>query len=419
MKLVIKNINKLVQTEETTRKWVAGSDMKTINYLEDAFIEIENGLISNFGTMEQWNGIDDWNNTQIIDAEDGMVFPSYCDSHTHLVHASTREDEWIERIKGTSYKEIADNGGGILNSAKKLQETSFEDLLNQAKDRLKKVIQSGTGAIEIKSGYGLTLESELKILRVIKELKNSSPVTIKATLLAAHALPLEFKGRKDEYLDLIIDKLLPIVEQEGLADYIDIFCEEGYFSVSDLNRLLIAGKKHGLQAKTHVNQFTSLGGVKASVENGALSVDHLEIMSDQDMESLQGSSCMATFLPSCSFFLGIPYGPARELINKGLPIALASDYNPGSSPNWNMNLVTSLACIKMNLTPEEAINASTINSAYAMGISDKLGSIAIGKKANLFITKPMPSYGFMQYSFGENNIENIILNGKILNPNNE
>lgn len=419
MKLVIKNINKLVQTEETTRKWVAGSDMKTINYLEDAFIEIENGLISNFGTMEQWNGIDDWNNTQIIDAEDGMVFPSYCDSHTHLVHASTREDEWIERIKGTSYKEIADNGGGILNSAKKLQETSFEDLLNQAKDRLKKVIESGTGAIEIKSGYGLTLESELKILRVIKELKNSSPVTIKATLLAAHALPLEFKGRKDEYLDLIIDKLLPIVEQEGLADYIDIFCEEGYFSVSDLNRLLIAGKKHGLQAKTHVNQFTSLGGVKASVENGALSVDHLEIMSDQDMESLQGSSCMATFLPSCSFFLGIPYGPARELINKGLPVALASDYNPGSSPNWNMNLVTSLACIKMNLTPEEAINASTINSAYAMGISDKLGSIAIGKKANLFITKPMPSYGFMQYSFGENNIENIILNGKILNPNNE
>ena len=419
MKLVIKNINKLVQTEETTRKWVAGSDMKTINYLEDAFIEIENGLISNFGTMEQWNGIDDWNNTQIIDAEDGMVFPSYCDSHTHLVHASTREDEWIERIKGTSYKEIADNGGGILNSAKKLQETSFEDLLNQAKDRLKKVIQSGTGAIEIKSGYGLTLESELKILRVIKELKNSSPVTIKATLLAAHALPLEFKDRKDEYLDLIIYKLLPIVEQEGLADYIDIFCEEGYFSVSDLNRLLIAGKKHGLQAKTHVNQFTSLGGVKASVENGALSVDHLEIMSDQDMESLQGSSCMATFLPSCSFFLGIPYGPARELINKGLPLALASDYNPGSSPNWNMNLVTSLACIKMNLTPEEAINASTINSAYAMGISDKLGSIAIGKKANLFITKPMPSYGFMQYSFGENNIENIILNGKILNPNNE
>jgi imidazolonepropionase len=419
MKLVIKNINKLVQTEETTRKWVAGSDMKTINYLEDAFIEIENGLISNFGTMEQWNGIDDWNNTQIIDAEDGMVFPSYCDSHTHLVHASTREDEWIERIKGTSYKEIADNGGGILNSAKKLQETSFEDLLKQANDRLKKVIESGTGAIEIKSGYGLTLESELKILRVIKELKNSSPVTIKATLLAAHALPLEFKGRKDEYLDLIIDKLLPIVEQEGLADYIDVFCEEGYFSVSDLNRLLIAGKKHGLQAKTHVNQFTSLGGVKASVENGALSVDHLEIMSDQDMESLQGSSCMATFLPSCSFFLGIPYGPARELINKGLPLALASDYNPGSSPNWNMNLVTSLACIKMNLTPEEAINASTINSAYAMGISDKLGSIAIGKKANLFITKPMPSYGFMQYSFGENNIENIILNGKILNPNNE
>lgn len=419
MKLVIKNINKLVQTEETTRKWVAGSDMKTINFLEDAFIEIENGLISNFGTMDQWNGIDDWNNTQIVDAEDGMVFPSYCDSHTHLVHASTRESEWIERIKGTSYKEIAENGGGILNSAKKLQETSFEDLLNQAKDRLEKVIRSGTGAIEIKSGYGLTLESELKMLRVIKELKKSSPITIKATLLAAHALPTEFKGRKDDYLDLIIDEMLPIVEKEGLADYIDIFCEEGYFSVSDLNKLLIAGKKHGLQAKTHVNQFTTQGGVKASIENGALSVDHLEIMSDEDMESLQNSSCIATFLPSCSFFLGIPYGPARELINKGLPVALASDYNPGSSPNWNMNLVTSLACIKMNLTPEEAINASTINSAYAMGLSNELGSIAIGKKANLFITKPMPSYGFMQYSFGENNIEKIILNGNILNLNNE
>jgi imidazolonepropionase len=419
MKLVIKNISKLVQTEKNPRKWVAGSEMGQINCLEDAFIEIENGLISNFGTMEQWSGIDDWNNTQIIDAAEGMVFPSYCDSHTHLVHASTREGEWIERINGKSYKEIADNGGGILNSAKKLQETSLEDLVKQAKNRLQKVIESGTGAIEIKSGYGLTIDSELKMLRVIKELKKTSPVIIKATLLAAHAIPIEYKDKKDDYLDLIINELLPIVAKEKLADYIDIFCEEGYFSVSDLNKLLIAGKKYGLQAKTHVNQFTTLGGVKASIENGALSVDHLEIMSKEDMESLQNTSCIATFLPSCSFFLGIPYGPAKELINKGLPIALASDYNPGSSPNWNMNLVSSLACIKMNLTPEEAINASTINSAYAMGISNEVGSIAIGKKANLFITKPMPSYGYMQYSFGENNIEKIILNGKILNPNNE
>jgi imidazolonepropionase len=419
MKLVIKNISKLVQTEKNPRKWVAGSEMGQINCLEDAFIEIEKGLISNFGTMEQWSGIDDWNNTQIIDAAEGMVFPSYCDSHTHLVHASTREGEWIERINGKSYKEIADNGGGILNSAKKLQETTLEDLVKQAKNRLQKVIESGTGAIEIKSGYGLTIDSELKMLRVIKELKKTSPVIIKATLLAAHAIPIEYKDKKDDYLDLIINELLPIVAKEKLADYIDIFCEEGYFSVSDLNKLLIAGKKYGLQAKTHVNQFTTLGGVKASIENGALSVDHLEIMSKEDMESLQNTSCIATFLPSCSFFLGIPYGPAKELINKGLPIALASDYNPGSSPNWNMNLVSSLACIKMNLTPEEAINASTINSAYAMGISNEVGSIAIGKKANLFITKPMPSYGYMQYSFGENNIEKIILNGKILNPNNE
>lgn len=419
MKLVIKNISKLVQTEKNPRKWVTGSEMGQINCLEDAFIEIENGLISNFGTMEQWSGIDDWNNTQIIDAAEGMVFPSYCDSHTHLVHASTREGEWIERIKGKSYKEIADNGGGILNSAKKLQETSFEDLVKQAKNRLQKVIESGTGAIEIKSGYGLTVDSELKMLRVIKELKKTSPIIIKATLLAAHAIPLEYQDKKDDYLDLIIDELLPIVAKEKLADYIDIFCEEGYFSVSDLNRLLIAGKKYGLQAKTHVNQFSTLGGVKASIENGALSVDHLEIMSKEDMESLQNTSCIATFLPSCSFFLGIPYGPARELIDKGLAVALASDYNPGSSPNWNMNLVNSLACIKMNLTPEEAINASTINSAYAMGISNEVGSIAIGKKANLFITKPIPTYGYMQYSFGENNIENIILNGKILNSSNE
>ena len=415
MNVLFKNIKELIQVRETAIDFLSGKEMNVLPTITNAFLLIKDGLISDFGLMENCPDIE----IKTIDATGKMILPSWCDSHTHIVFAGNRETEFVDRINGLSYKEIADNGGGILNSAKKLQETSFEDLLNQANDRLKKVIESGTGAIEIKSGYGLTLESELKILRVIKELKNSSPVTIKATLLAAHALPLEFKGRKDEYLDLIIDKLLPIVEQEGLADYIDIFCEEGYFSVSDLNRLLIAGKKHGLQAKTHVNQFTTLGGVKASVENGALSVDHLEIMSDQDMESLQGSSCMATFLPSCSFFLGIPYGPARELINKGLPLALASDYNPGSSPNWNMNLVTSLACIKMNLTPEEAINASTINSAYAMGISDKLGSIAIGKKANLFITKPMPSYGFMQYSFGENNIENIILNGKILNPNNE
>jgi imidazolonepropionase len=419
MKLVIKNINKLVQTEETARKWVAGLEMKTVNYLEDAFVEIEQGHISNFGTMEQWKGIEDWNNTQIIDAENGMVFPSFCDSHTHLVHASTRESEWIERIKGKSYKEIAENGGGILNSAKKLQQTSFEDLLKQAKDRLQKVIKSGTGAIEIKSGYGLTIEAELKMLRVIKELKKTSPVTIKATLLAAHALPVEYKDKKEEYIDLIINELLPIVAKEELADYIDIFCEEGYFSVDDLNRILQAGNKYALKAKTHVNQFTTLGGVKASIDNGALSVDHLEIMSDEDINSLVDSNCMATLLPSCSFFLGIPYGPARKLIDKGLPLALATDYNPGSSPNWNMQLVTSLACIKMNMTPEEAINASTINSAYAMGVSKQLGSIAKGKKANLFITKPMPSYGFMQYSFGENNIEKVILNGKIINSNNE
>ena len=413
MKTVIKNISEIVQVEHQIRKWVSGSEMSKIDTIKDGFIEIQDGVITAFGSMDQWTGIDDWNNTEIIDANGGMVFPSYCDSHTHLVFAGNREKEWEQRIKGASYEDIAKNGGGILNSAKKLQETSEDELLEKALQRAKEVMKMGTGAIEIKSGYGLTTEAELKMLRVIKRLKKLSPLTIKATFLGAHAIPQEYKTNKSAYLDLIIDEMLPQIAQEQLAEYIDIFCEEGYFSVEDTERLLEAAQSYGLIPKTHVNQFTIQGGVKASVKYKALSVDHLEIMNDEDIEALIGSECMPTLLPSCSFFLGIPYGPAKKLMEIDLPVALATDYNPGSSPSGNMNFVASLGCIKMGMTPEEVINATTINTAYAMGLSQELGSIAVGKKANLFITKPISSYAFIPYSFGHQYIDKIIINGKI------
>ncbi|MGB2279043.1 MAG: imidazolonepropionase [Flavobacteriales bacterium] len=413
MKTVIKNISELVQVEHQIRKWVSGSEMSKIDTIKDGFIEIQDGIITAFGSMDQWTGIDDWNNTEIIDANGGMVFPSYCDSHTHLVFAGNRENEWEQRIKGASYEDIAKNGGGILNSAKKLQETSEDELLEKALQRAKKVMKMGTGAIEIKSGYGLTTEAELKMLRVIKRLKKLSPLTIKATFLGAHAIPQEYKTNKSAYLDLIIDEMLPQIAQEQLAEYIDIFCEEGYFSVEDTERLLEAAQSYGLIPKTHVNQFTILGGVKASVKYKALSVDHLEIMNNEDIEALKGSECMPTLLPSCSFFLGIPYGPAKKLMENDLPVALATDYNPGSSPSGNMNFVASLGCIRMGMTPEEVINATTINTAYAMGLSQELGSIAVGKKANLFITKPITSYAFIPYSFGHQYIDKIIINGKL------
>ena len=413
MKIVIKNIAELIQTESTPKKWVAGADMKNISTIKDAFVEIENGIITGFGSMNNWSGIDNWSNTEIIDAEGGMIFPTFCDSHTHLVFAASREEEFVDRIKGLSYQEIAKKGGGILNSAEKLQNASEDELFESALARLNEVIKMGTGAIEIKSGYGLTLESELKILRVIKRLKEASDVTIKATFLGAHALPKEFKDNKDGYMDLVIDEMLPKIAKENLADYVDIFCEKGYFTLEDTKRLLEAANKFGIKAKTHVNQFNAIGGVKASVDLGALSVDHLEQMNPEDFDVLLGSNCMPTILPSCSFFLGIPYSPARKMIAKGLPIALASDFNPGSSPSGNMNFVASLGCIKLKMTPEEVINASTINSAYAMGVEKELGSIAIGKKANLFITKPISSYAYLAYSFGENIIEKVILNGKL------
>ena len=413
MKTVIKNIAELIQTEDFPRKWVAGSDMKNLNTIKNAFVEVENGIITAFGSMDDWTGIDDWNNTKIIDAEEGMVFPTYCDSHTHLVFAASREGEFVDRINGLTYEEIAKRGGGILNSAEKLQNTTEDELYNDALVRLNELVKMGTGAIEIKSGYGLTLEAELKMLRVIKRLKESSDVTIKATFLGAHALPKEYKGKKDAYMDLVINEMLPKVAEEKLANYVDIFCEDGYFTVEDTKRLLEAANKFGISAKTHVNQFNAIGGVKASVDLDALSVDHLEEMVEEDFIALKDSDCMPTILPSCSFFLGIPYSPAKEMIKRGLPVALATDYNPGSSPSGNMNFVASLGCVQMKMTPEEVINATTINTAYAMGIEKELGSICIGKKANLFITKPIPSYAYLPYSFGHNVIDRVMINGKL------
>ena len=412
MKLLIKNITELIQSEEKARKWVAGKEMKNIDTIKDAFIEIENGIITKFGNMNNWTGINDWNNTEIIDAEGGMVFPTYCDSHTHLVFAASREDEFVGRINGLTYQEIAKKGGGIINSATKLQNTDENKLYDDALSRLNKIIKMGTGAVEIKSGYGLTIESELKMLKVIKQLKENSNATIKSTFLAAHALPKKFKNDKNGYMDLVINEMLPEVAKENLADYVDIFCEKGYFDINDTKRLLNAANKFGMKAKTHVNQFNALGGVKVSVDAGALSVDHLENMNKEDFDALLGSNCMPTLLPSCSFFLGISYSPARKMIDTGLPIALATDFNPGSSPSGNMNFVASLGCIKLNMTPEEVINATTINSAYAMGVERELGSIAIGKKANFFITEPIPSYSYLTYNFGDNVINKVFLNGK-------
>ena len=411
MKVIIKNIAELVQVEERIQEKVSGADMKNLDTIKDAFLCMEDGLITDFGTMENLAGIDDWNNTEVIDAEGGMVFPSWVDSHSHLVFGGTREGEFVDRINGLSYAEIANRGGGILNSAKKLDNTTEDELYESASSRLVELIKMGTGALEIKSGYGLSTETELKMLRVIKRLKENFPITIKATFLGAHALPLAYKNDKEGYLKLIEEEMLPLVAKENLAEYVDIFCEKGYFSVADMERVVNAGKKYGLIPKVHVNQFNIIGGIPSAVKLGALSVDHLEVVNQEDIDALKGTLTMPTMLPSCSFFLKIPYGPARNMIDQGLPICLASDFNPGSTPSGNMNFVVSLACIHMNMNPEEAINAATINGAYAMGVSKTEGSIAKGKKGNIFITKKIPSYSFIPYSFGHNCIERVFING--------
>ena len=401
----------LLQIRPLTTQKVSGPQMKELPSLENAWLLLEDDVIHSFGNMSE---IPNFQDIKTLDCSGKTVLPSWCDSHTHLVYAGNREQEFVDRINGLSYQEIAASGGGIVNSAKKLQATTQTALFAQSEKRLQEVIQQGTGAIEIKSGYGLTTQAEMKMLRVAKQLGEKYNITVKTTFLGAHAIPQEFKGNKDGYLDLVCGEMMEKISSENLADYVDVFCEKGYFSVADTNRVLKAGKKQGLIAKTHVNQFTAMGGVAVSVKNDALSVDHLEVLNKQDITALQKSQTMPVALPLCSYFLSIPYTPGREIIDAGLPLALASDYNPGSSPSGNMNFVVATACIKMKLSPEEAINAATINGAYAMGLSESHGSITKGKKANLIITKEIPSYGFLPYAFGSNNIDQVILNGTLV-----
>ena len=409
MKLLFTNIKELLQVRETSVLKLSGKEMNILPTIKNAWLLVEDDIISNYGKMDDLSEI---SVDKTIDLTGKMVLPSWCDSHTHIVYAGNREQEFGQRISGLSYEEIANNGGGILNSAKTLQNTSEQELYEQSAKRLEEVIEQGTGAVEIKSGYGLTKDAELKMLRVIKKLKENYNLPIKATFLGAHALPLEYKNRKDEYIDHVIEEILPAVAEENLAEYIDIFCEQGYFSVEDTNKLLKAASNFNLRPKIHVNQFNAIGGVQAGVDNNALSVDHLEDMRTEDIQALNNSETMPVALPGCSHFLSIPYTPARMIIDAGLPLALATDFNPGSAPSGNMNLVVSLACIKMKMTPEEAINAATINGAYAMDLSEKVGSITKGKLANLIITKVIPSYTFIPYAFGSNPIEAIYLNGK-------
>lgn len=411
MTTIIKNIKYLYQIEEGSerKKLVAGVDMAQVPFIENAWIVIENDIIHSFGKMTE---LTDNHFNKEIDASDCLVLPAWCDSHTHLVFAAPREKEFVDRIKGKSYEEIARNGGGILNSAAKLRLMDESELYNQSYQRLQRVIVQGTGAIEIKSGYGLTLEAELKMLRVIRKLKENSAVSIKASFLAAHAYPVEYKEDKAAYIKLIIDEMLPKVAAEGLADYMDVFCEQGFFSVEDTERLLEAGLKYGLKPKIHANQLHYSGGVQVGVKHKAVSVDHLECVGEAEIEALKSGSTMPTLLPAAAFFLGIQYQPARKIIDAGLPVCLASDYNPGSCPSGNMNLLTTIACTQLKMTPEEAINAITINGAAAMELENELGTIAVGKKANLIITKPMNSLDYIPYDFGNNPVKTIIINGK-------
>jgi imidazolonepropionase len=410
MTTLIINIKELLQVRETFITKVSGAEMAILPTIKNAFLVIKDNLIADFGSMDNFPKI---NADKTIDATGKMILPSWCDSHTHIVYAGNREQEFVDRINGLTYEEIANRGGGILNSAKKLNESSEEEIYNQSKNRLEEVMRLGTGAVEIKSGYGLTVDGELKMLRVIQRLAQNYPITIKATFLGAHAFPLEYKENHQGYIDVIINQMLPEIAKNKLADFIDAFCETGYFTVEETEQIMEAGIRFGLKPKIHVNQFNSIGGIQTGIKYNALSVDHLEVMTTEDINALKNTKTMPVALPSCSYFLSIPYTPAREMITAGLPLALATDYNPGSTPSGNMNFVVATACIKMKMTPEEAINAATINGAYAMGISETHGSITIGKKANLIITKPIPSYYQLPYAFGSNLIDAVLIEGKI------
>jgi len=411
MTTIITNIKELLQVRNKNIEQVSGPEMKILPTIKNAFLILKDDKIFDFGEMGNLPLLKADKN---IDATDKIVLPCWCDSHTHIVYAGNRENEFVDRINGLTYEEIAINGGGILNSAVKLQNTSKDDLFEQASKRLEEIMKLGTGAVEIKSGYGLTFDAEIKMLRVIKKLSELYPIQIKATFLGAHAFPKKFKKNKEAYVDLICDKMIPFIAKEKLAEFIDVFCETGYFTTEQTERILKTGKEYKLIPKIHVNQFTSIGGVQVGIKFNALSIDHLEIMTDQDIEDLKSSTTMPVALPTCSYFLSIPYTPARKIIDNNLPLALASDYNPGSTPSGNMNFVVSTACIKMKMTPEEAINAATINGAYAMNLSKTHGSISKGKKANIILTKPIPSYNYIPYAFGSNLIDKVMIDGKFI-----
>lgn len=409
--MLITNIKALVGVHPKEKDFLRGSELNQLPVLENAWLLLEDGLIKDFGLMANLNT--QYTNVKTINAEDRFVFPSWCDSHTHIVFSAPREEEFALKIAGKTYEEIAAAGGGILNSANKLQNTTENELFESASTRLKDMIKQGTGAVEIKSGYGLTIESELKMLRVIKRLKATFPIPIKANLLAAHAYPTAFRNNHQAYIDLIINELLPRVVEEGLADYIDVFCEKGFFSNDETAQILKAAAHYGLKPKIHANQLSSSGAVQIGIQHQAVSVDHLEETDDEVLKALSESNTVATLLPSCSFYINIPFANAKGLINSNAIVALASDYNPGSTPSGNMNFVVSLGCIKLKMTPEQAVNAATLNGAAAMELSNQMGSIAIGKKANLFITRPMTSLAYLPYSFGQSQIETVILNGEI------
>lgn len=409
MKLLVKNIKKLVQVEDLPQTWVAGSDMKVLPSIDDAYLYIYDGLFADFGPM---SSCPDHPDAEVVDATGCMVFPSFCDSHTHLVYAGSREIEYVDKIRGLSYEEIAKRGGGILNSAERLRAASEDALFESAMERINEIVALGTGAVEVKSGYGLSTESELKMLRVARRIRCASPITVKATFLGAHAVPMEYRGRQAEYVDLIVKEMIPQVAAENLAEYIDVFCDKGFFTIDETERMLDAAAKYGLRPKIHANELALSGGIQLGVKHSALSVDHLEFTGDEEIAALLDSTTMATLLPGAAFFLGMDYPPARKMIDAGLPVALASDYNPGSSPSGDMKFILSLACVKMRMVPEEAINAATINSAYAMGLSGTHGSVSRGKIANFFITKPIPSYEYMPYAYTQKLVDRVFLNGK-------
>ncbi len=408
-KQLFKNIKGLVLAGEDLPTLLRGSEMNNLPVIYNAFLALEDDEVIAYGPMTEWEGIIDWRDLEVIDADGKFVLPAFCDSHTHTVFAKTREDEFVDRIKGLSYEEIALNGGGILNSAVRLQQMDEDQLFFLAILRIEKMIACGTGALEIKTGYGLSVDAELKMLRVIKRLKSHFSIPIKATLLAAHAFPIEFNDNHRGYIDLIINEIIPIVEREKLADYIDVFCERNYFSVAEMEEILLAGISAGLKPKVHVNQFSSMGGLQKAIELNALSVDHLEELTDLDISTLKSGVSIPVFLPGCSHFLSIPFGDAKKLIQENIPFALASDFNPGSTPCYNLSVIWSLACIKMRLTPEEALSALTINAAAAMELSTTHGTISLGKKPGIILTKEIPNLAYIPYSFGENLIERVLV----------